>query len=106
MQVLISPRTLEDIDYIYHNSLQYSLKYANKTIDNLYSSIFYLENSPYLGRYVPEITNKKYLEIFYKSYRIIYSIYESEQIIYIHFIVHAKRDFLSMYNSYIEGLTQ
>lgn len=101
MKVLISARTLVDIDSIYKYSSQFSLVYANKVIKNLYSTIFYLELSPYLGRYVPEISNKNYLEVFYKNYRIVYSVYKKLNIVYIHFIVHAKRNFQLIYNSYI-----
>ena len=31
-----------------------SIKYANETLENIYSRIYELESAPYLGRFVPE----------------------------------------------------
>ena len=101
MKVLISTEAHQHISEIYRYIEQDSLKYANETSKNIYSFIHDLEKSPYLGRYVPELQNKHYREIIYKSYRIIYSIAEKEKIIYIHFVIHGKRNLESFYKSYI-----
>ena len=101
MKILMSNRAHNDIDSIYSYISKRSIKYANETSKNLYSYIYSLEYSPYLGRYVPELfPNKRYRELLYKSYRIVYSISEDSQIAHIHFVVHAKRDFISIFNSY------
>ncbi len=103
MQVLMSNESHEDISSIFEYISRDSIKYANETVNNIYSRIYELEHSPYLGRYVPELENKHFREIIYKSYRIVYDVYEDSNIIYIHFVVHGKRNFKSFYNSYIKN---
>ena len=99
--VLISNDAHGDIRSIYNYISKDSIKYADETSNNIYSSIYRLEQSPYLGRYVPEVKDKRLREILYKSYRIVYTISEKTNTIYIHFVVHGKMDFQTFYNSYI-----
>lgn len=101
MRIIISNEVRNDITEIYEYIARDSLKYANETIKNIYSRITELENSPYLGRYIPELLDKKYRELLYKNYRIVYSVLEEKNIIYIYFVIHSKRDFKSFYNTYI-----
>ena len=100
MKVIISSKAQNDTTEIYEYIAKDSLKYANITLEKLYYYINFLEFSPYLGRYVPELQDKHYREILYKSYRIVYSIFK--ETIYIHFIIHSKRNFSSFYSSYIK----
>lgn len=93
MKVSISDRAHRNIDSIFEYISYDSLKYANKTIENIYSRIYMLEFSPYLGRYVPELSSKYYRELIYKSYRIVYTIDEETNIVYIHYVTHSKKDF-------------
>lgn len=97
MKVLISNEAHKDIDSIFNYISRDSLKYANETSENIYSRIAELENLPYIGRYVPELTDKCYRELLYKNYRIIYSISDKKNIIYIRFVIHNKRNFKSFY---------
>ena len=101
MKIFISDEAHYGISSIFEYISHDSLKYANETSKMLYSKIINLKFSPYLGRYVPELSNRQYRELLYKSYRIIYSISEETSTIYIHFVVHSKRNFNSFYNSYI-----
>ena len=103
MQVLMSNEAHEDIDSIYEYISRDSVKYANETSENIYSRIYELESSPYLGRYVPELSDKFLREIIYKSYRIVYDVSEVSSTVYIHFVVHGKRNFKSFYKSYIKN---
>lgn len=80
-----------------------SIKYANETSENIYSRIYELEKTPYLGRYVPELPDKHLRELIYKKYRIVYDISEDSKTVYIHFVVHGSRSFKSFYNSYIKN---
>lgn len=50
MQVLISNEAHQDIDYIFEYISRDSIKYANETLENIYSLIYKLESAPYLGR--------------------------------------------------------
>ena len=97
MKLIISNDIRDDITEIYNYIAKDSLKYALETANNIYSRIAELENSPYLGRYVPEFSDKQYRELLYKNYRIVYDISEETNIIYIHFLIHGKRDFTSFY---------
>ena len=81
-----------DIHYIYEYISQRSMLYANKTAMEIYKSIYDLKYSPYIGRYIPESKNREYREIIYKHYRIIYSIFEDLEVLFVHTVIHDKRD--------------
>lgn len=93
----------KDIDSIFKYISRNSIRYANETSENIYSRIYELRNTPHLGRYVPEFLDKRFRELIYKSYRIVYDISEESNTVYIHFVVHSKRDFKSFYKSYIKN---
>jgi plasmid stabilization system protein ParE len=103
MQILISNEAHKDIDSIFEYISYDSVKYANKTIANIYSLIYELASSPYLGRYVPELYDNNFRELIYKSYRIIYETSENSNTIYIHFIVHSRQNFESFLKSYVKN---
>ena len=102
MKIVISDEARQNINNIYEYISRNSIKYAIETTRSIRSYIHYLENSPYLGRYVPEIFDKRYRELLYKSYRIVYTIFEETDTIYIHFVIHGKRNFKTFYNAYIQ----
>lgn len=104
MQLIISNDVRDDITEIYNYIAKDSIKYANETANNIYSRIAELESSPYLGRYVPELMDKQYRELIYKSYRIFYEVSTEKDTVYIHFVVHGKRDFKSFYDSYMRNI--
>lgn len=103
MKILMSNEAHEDMDSIFGYISSKSIKCANETSKNIYSRIYELKNAPYLGRYVPELLDKSFRELIYKNYRIIYNISENVDIVYIHFIIHGKRNFNSFYKSYINN---
>ena len=103
MQILISNEAYEDMDSIFEYISRDSVRYANKTLKNIYLRIYELEKSPYIGRYVPELSDKSLKELIYKNYRIVYNVSENLNTVYIHFIIHCKRNFNSFYNSYIKN---
>jgi len=103
MQVLMSSKSHEDIASIFEYISRDSIKYANETSENIYSLIYALENAPYVGSYVPELSDNHLRELIYKNYRIVYDVSEDLNTVYIHFIVHSKRNFKSFYNSYIKN---
>ena len=45
----------------------YSTKNSIETIDGIYNSIHNLENSPYIGRYIPEMSDKHFRELIYRK---------------------------------------
>ena len=86
MRILMSNEAHQDIDSIFEYISRDSIKYANETSENIYSCISNLENAPYLGRYVPELSTKHFRELIYKNYRIVYDFSEDSNTIYIHII--------------------
>jgi len=96
MKVILSTEAKQDIDDIFEYISRNSIRYAIETTRNIRLCIHNLEISPYLGRYVPELSDKLYRELLYKSYRIIYSIYEEIDTVYIHLVVHDKRNLNSI----------
>ena len=97
MKIVISNEAYKDIESIFEYISFDSIKYANETLSNIYSLIYKLETFPYLGKYVPEFSSKQYRQLLYKSYKIVYSVSEEKNTIYIHFIIHTKRDFLQLF---------
>ena len=92
MQVLMSNEAHEDIDSIFEYISRDSIKYANETSENIYSRIYELENAPYLGRYVPELSDKHYRERICRNYRIIYLVSEKHNTIFIRYIISGKQN--------------
>lgn len=99
MKIVISTNAHNNIYSIFKYISRNPLKYASITSEMLYSRINILEVFPYIGRYIPEFNDKKYRELLYKSYRIIYSVSEETNIVYIHFIIHGKRNLNLYFNS-------
>jgi plasmid stabilization system protein ParE len=65
--------------------------YALKFVENAFSAVERLAVFPNSGRVVPEIADDSIREIIYGSYRIIYSVAETEIIIVT--VIHSMRDF-------------
>lgn len=97
----LAERCLDDI--LYYN-MQYSLKNATETEQDILQYFDDLEDSPYIGRYIPEISDKHFRELVYRnnrnSYRIVYYISEKTQTIYIIYISNFKQDFKRILKRY------
>ncbi len=97
MQIIVSDTAHDSIDNVFEYLANYSLKNAYQTVKGIYEYIGYLENSPYIGRYIPEFTDKRFREIIYKrtrnsTYRIIYFISESKNKIHIIYVMNSRQD--------------
>lgn len=98
MKVVVDDLAKQSLIDIYYYNYQYSLKNAIETNRNILFRIHDLEDSPYIGRYIPEMSDKRFREIIYKSsrhsgYRIMYYISENTNTIYIFNILNSKQDF-------------
>lgn len=100
MQILLSTEAHKDLDHIFFSISRSSILYANENIKNIYLRIYQLSDFPYLGKRILGVSDIPIRELVYKGYRIIYSVFESSNTIYIHFIFHHKRDFNSFYKTY------
>jgi len=93
-KVIIDPQAKEDMKEIfYYVSINDSLETANKLLDKIEESCNKLERFPKRGHIPEELRNtgiKKYLEIHYKPYRIIYEIKKVK--IYIHSVLDGRRN--------------
>lgn len=98
MQVLVENLAKQQLIDIYYYNYQYSLKNAIETNKEIMERIDSLENSPYIGRYIPEMSDKHFREIIYKktrhsSYRIMYYVSEKSNTVYVLNIINGRQDF-------------
>ena len=93
-KVLIDPFAKQDLKEIFiYVALNDNLMSANKLLDSLEKTCHKLESYPERGHIPPEIRStgiKKYLEIHFKPYRIIYEIEGS--IVYVHSVLDGRRN--------------
>ena len=98
MKILVENLAKQQLADIYYYNLNYSLKNAIEINLDIIKQIESLEKSPYIGRLIPEISDKHFREIIYKKtrhsrYRIKYYISEKSDSIYILSIINSKQDF-------------
>ena len=93
-KVNIDPQAKADMREIFlYVSINDSLESANKLLDKIEERCYKLEKFPEWGHIPEELRNigiKRYLEIHYKPYRIIYEI--KRHIIYIHAVLDGRRN--------------
>jgi len=93
-KVIIDPQAKLDLKEIFNYvAVNDCILSANKLLDALEETCAKLERIPERGHIPPELKStgiKKYLEIQYKPYRIIYEI--EKNIIYIHCIIDGRRN--------------
>ncbi len=81
------------LDIYRYVALNDSPEKAEKLLDHLEQTILRLETLPERGHHPPELERigvREYREVFYKPYRIIYQIMESE--VFIHCVLDGRRD--------------
>ena len=79
MQIIISDDAKSAITDIYDYSYNISSNYANRIVNKIYDTI-------YIGRNVPEFSDKQFRERICEKYRIIYYISEMDNTIFIRYI--------------------
>lgn len=62
MQIIISDDAKSAITDIYDYSYNISSNYASRIVNQIYDAIYDLQDSPYIGRYVPELSDKQFRE--------------------------------------------
>ena len=92
MKVKISDEAKLATKDIFNYLSKISKDYANQMINEIYNKIYDLQNMPYIGRYVPELDDKRYRERICGDYRIIYFVSEKNNTIYIRYIFCAKQN--------------
>jgi len=93
-KVIIDPQAKLDIKEIYiYVAVNDSVQSANKLLDALEETCYKLEKYPERGHVPNELRQtgiKKYLEIHYKPYRILYEI--ENNLVYIHSVIDGRRN--------------
>lgn len=93
-KVLIDPQAKQDLKEIFiYVALNDGFDAANKLLDAIEKTLYKLEEFPERGHIPIELRQtgiKRYLEIHYKPYRIIYEI--GNNIIYIHAVFDGRRN--------------
>ena len=103
----------KSIDDIFEYLCNYSIYNALQTINLIYNYIYSLADSPYIGRLTQPFNKKKIREFIFRknknsSYKIIYYISETTQIIHIIYVSNCKKDFNSIlkihnyFNNYLD----
>ena len=92
MEISISNRAQSNIENITEFTLKISTNYANRVVNEIYSTIDSIKSFPYIGRYVPELLDKHYRERICGNYRIIYLISEKHNTIFIRYIISEKQN--------------
>lgn len=86
MKIIISDSVKLAITDIFMYLANVSHQHANKTIEGIYKVIFEIKDTPYIGRFVPELLDKNFRERIYKGYRIVYYISERNNTIYVQYV--------------------
>ena len=86
MQIIISDDAKSAITDIFDYSYNISANYASRIVNKIYDTIYDLQDSPYIGRYIPERSDKHFRELICEKYRIIYYISEKDKTIFIRYI--------------------
>ena len=73
-------------------SAKISTNYSNKVIRDIYATIDSIKDAPYIGRYVPELSDKHYRERICGNYRIIYVVSKKHNTIFIRYIISGKQN--------------
>ena len=93
-KVKIDPQAQEDMKELFlYVAINDSFDMANKLLDGIEETCYKLEKQPTRGHIPQELRAtgiKRYLEIHYKPYRIIYEI--KEELVYIHSVLDGRRN--------------
>lgn len=93
-KVRIDPQAKQDLKEIFiYIAMNDGIEIANKILDGLENTYYKLEEYPQRGHIPPELLTtgiKKYLEIHYKPYRIIYEI--ENNLVYVHVVLDGRRN--------------
>lgn len=92
MKVIVTQKAKQDLFNLFDYNAKISLNYAIKTDKKIRSYIESLQDSPYIGRYVSEISNTHYRERICEKFRIIYFISEKDNIIFVRNIFSTRQD--------------
>ena len=80
VEVIWTDNALEDLDEIGEYIANDSIRYAEKTVGDLFFSTEILESHPKAGPVVPELSNKSIRQLIVGNFRIVYQIMNKSRI--------------------------
>lgn len=92
MNISISNKAYNNMQNIIKFTAKISTNYSNRVMLDIYDTIDSIKDTPYIGRYVPELSDKHYRERICGNYRIIYFISEKHNTIFIRYIISGKQN--------------
>ncbi len=92
MKVIVTRRAKNNLLDLFNYNANISLNYAIKIDKKIRSYIEDLQYYPYIGKYVPELSDKQYRERTCENYRIIYYVLDKNNTIYIRYIFSTRQD--------------
>ncbi|MBR1884654.1 MAG: hypothetical protein IJ809_07035 [Clostridia bacterium] len=98
MKVIVENSAKMCIHNIFLNNCNYSINNAIKVDMNINQYLEKLNYFSYIGRYIPEINDKRFKEVIYRrnrkeGYRIMYYISKKKNIVYVFYVINCKQDF-------------
>ena len=98
MKGIIEGLAKKCLDDIFRYNFQYSSKNAIATDMSIMQNVENLKFFPYIGRYIPEMSDRRFREIIYREnrhsgYRSMYYISQKCNTIYVFNIINSKQDF-------------
>ena len=103
-KVIITTLAKQSMDNIYAYNYQYSVNKAIRVDRKINLRINQLEFFPYIGRYSLEIEDKRFRELIYNEYRIVYSVFENLNTIYIWYVFNGKQNALKIHKKYFKDI--
>ena len=99
MKVIVENLAKENIMSIFYYNSRYSIKNAIETNIEFETYIDDLVKNTYIGRYIPELSDKRFREIIYRKnrrsgYRIMYYISDISDTIYVVNVLNCKQNFI------------
>lgn len=67
MRIIIQDTAHNSIDNLVNYIFNYTFKSPTETIEKIYEHIYKLENYSYIGRYIPEMSDKHFRELYTKN---------------------------------------
>lgn len=99
MKVIVENLAKKNIMSVFYYNSRYSIKNAIETNIEFENYIDDLVKNPYMGRYIPELSDKHFREIIYRKnrrsgYRIMYYISDVSDTIYVVSVLNCKQNFI------------
>lgn len=98
MKIQVEDLARQQLIDIYYYNYRISLQNAIRTNKDIQQKIHNIENTPFVGRAIPELSDERFREIIFKKsrhsvYRIMYFISDKNNIIYVFNIINSKQNF-------------